>query len=147
MAGRLVTLEGAPALADLARTHLGELAIGDRVGVVTGRFADMLPDVLASRGPFDLVFIDGHHEEEAAFAYASSIRPHLAPGALVVLDDVEPTRPGPACVAASASGAPGTTARCGWGKLGVALFRFCMRPRLREPRRPPRVKRHRPSHR
>ena len=91
--GELVTLEGAPALADLARAHLDALAIGDRVEVVTGRFADTLPGVLASRGPFDLVFIDGHHEEEAAFAYATQIRARLAPGALVVLDDVEPTRP------------------------------------------------------
>ena len=91
--GELVTLEGAPALADLARGHLDALAVGDRVDVVTGRFVDTLPGVLSERGPFDLVFIDGHHEEEAAFAYASSIRPHLAPGALVVLDDVEPTRP------------------------------------------------------
>ena len=91
--GDLVTLEGAPALADLARAHLDALAVGDHVDVVTGRFADTLPDVLASGGPFDLVFIDGHHEEEAAFAYASSIRPRLAPGALLVLDDVEPTRP------------------------------------------------------
>lgn len=93
VAGRLVTLEGAPALADLSRRHLDSLGIGDRVEVVTGRFVDTLPDVLAASGPFDLVFIDGHHEEEATVAYASSIRPWLAPGALVVLDDVEPGRP------------------------------------------------------
>ena len=91
--GQLVTLEGAPALADLSRQHLNELAVGDRVEVITGRFIDTLPDVLATSGPFNLVFIDGHHEEEAAFAYASSIRPHLAPNALVILDDVEPGRP------------------------------------------------------
>ncbi|GAB5534551.1 MAG: hypothetical protein Rubg2KO_08000 [Rubricoccaceae bacterium] len=93
VSGRLITLEGAPALADLSRQHLGELAIEDRVEVVTGRFVDTLPDVLSTSGPFDLVFIDGHHEEEAAFAYASSIRSHLAPNALVILDDVEPGRP------------------------------------------------------
>jgi len=91
--GHLVTLEGAPALADLSRQHLDELAIGDRVEVVTGRFVDTLPNVLATSGPFDLVFIDGHHEEEAAFSYASSIRSYLSPNALVILDDVEPGRP------------------------------------------------------
>ena len=91
--GQLVTLEGAPALADLSRRHLDELGVAGRCDVVTGRFVDTLPDVLAESGPFDLVFIDGHHEEEAAVAYASSIRPHLAPNALTILDDVEPGRP------------------------------------------------------
>jgi predicted O-methyltransferase YrrM len=93
IAGRLVTLEGAPSLSDLSRRHLGELGVGARVDVVTGRFADTLPDVLAESGPFDLVFIDGHHEEDAAFSYASSIRPYLTSGAFLVFDDVEPGRP------------------------------------------------------
>ncbi|MEO0559950.1 MAG: class I SAM-dependent methyltransferase [Bacteroidota bacterium] len=93
VSGHLVTLEGAPSLADLSHRHLDELAISDRVEVITGRFVDTLPNVLDAHGPFDLVFIDGHHEEDAAFSYANSIRPHLTPSALVILDDVEPGRP------------------------------------------------------
>ena len=97
--GRLVTLEGAPALAALAAGHLARLGHGVcggpacRVRVVVGPFAETLADVAAAEGPFDLVFVDGHHEAEAALAYLDTLRPHLADGALVVLDDVEPGRP------------------------------------------------------
>ena len=45
-AGRLVTLEGAPAYADLARQSLGEMGHGARAQVVVGAFVETLPDVL-----------------------------------------------------------------------------------------------------
>ncbi len=98
-AGRLVTLEGAPELASLALRHLAALGHGatagapPRVEVVVGPFTETLAETCAAHGPFDLVFVDGHHEEEAALSYVDAILPHLAPGAVVVLDDVEPRRP------------------------------------------------------
>ena len=90
---RLVTLEGDPTFADLARQSLAALGHAGRATVVTGRFADTLPGVLAAHGPFGLVFVDGHHAEAPALDYVAAVRPHLAPGAVVALDDVEPTRP------------------------------------------------------
>lgn len=96
---RLVTLEGAPALAVRAAGALARLghAVGDgpgaRVRPVVGPFAETLAPTAQAEGPFDLVFVDGHHEEEAALAYVEALRSHLAPGALLVLDDVEPGRP------------------------------------------------------
>ena len=95
-AGRLVTLEGAPALAALAGQALARLGHlvgeGGRVEVRVGPFVETLPDVLRGE-TFDLVFIDGHHEAQAALDYLGTIRPALAPGAVVILDDVEPGRP------------------------------------------------------
>lgn len=95
--GRLVTLEGAPALAALASgalTRLGHSVDADdgRVRIEVGPFDETLPTVLDG-DPYDLVFVDGHHEPGAALGYLDTIRPHLAPGAMVVLDDVEPGRP------------------------------------------------------
>ncbi|MDT7855082.1 class I SAM-dependent methyltransferase [Rubrivirga sp. S365] len=92
VAGRLVTLEGAPALAARAERALADLGHADRARVVVGPFADTLADV-ARAERWDLVFIDGHHEAAAALNYVRTLAPHLAPGALVVLDDVEPGRP------------------------------------------------------
>lgn len=99
-AGRLVTLEGAPALAALARGHLADLGHADRAEVVVGPFAETLPGVASGGGPsadadtgFDLVFVDGHHEPAAALGYLGTVWDALAPGAVVVLDDVEPGRP------------------------------------------------------
>ena len=92
--GRLVTLEGAPELAALARRNLAALGHdGARAHVVVGPFDETLACVCASDGPFDLVFVDGHHERDAALRYVATVRPFLAPGAVVVLDDVEPGRP------------------------------------------------------
>ena len=94
--GRLVTLEGAPALAALARGALARLGheVGrdGRVRIEVGPFAGTLPAVLDGE-PYDLVFVDGHHHADAALGYLDTIGPHLAPGAVVVLDDVEPGRP------------------------------------------------------
>jgi predicted O-methyltransferase YrrM len=90
---RLVTVEGDPGLAALARGHLARAGVAGRVAVVEGRFADVLPGVLAAHGPFDLAFLDGHHEEAATLAYWRTLGPHLAPGACVAFDDVEPGRP------------------------------------------------------
>ena len=96
---RLVTLEGAPALGARAAGALARLghSVGDepeaRVRVVIGPFVETLAPVAEAEGPFDLAFIDGHHEAAAALSYAETLRPHLAPGALLLLDDVEPGRP------------------------------------------------------
>ena len=118
-AGRLVTLEGAPALAGLARIHLGALGHDEtRVRIVVGAFDETLAGVCAAHGPFDLVFVDGHHERAAALRYVEAVRLSLAPGAVVVLDDVEPGRPvRQAYAALRARGVPGV-----WlGKWGVLL--------------------------
>jgi predicted O-methyltransferase YrrM len=93
---RIVTLEGARALARLAATHLDALGVGTGPGapveIVVGPFAETLGEVCRAHGPFDLVFVDGHHEEQATLDYIDALRPFLAPGAVVVLDDVEPGR-------------------------------------------------------
>lgn len=85
--GRLVTLEGAPALAAIARRTLDRLG-ADNVEIVEGKFSDTLPGVLDRVGPIGYAFIDGHHDEQATQEYFAAIRPHLATPAVVVLDDI-----------------------------------------------------------
>ena len=88
--GRLVTLEGAPTLAALAEQHLAEVPAAAATIIVEGRFDDTLGGVAAAHSPFDFVVVDGHHEAAAALRYVGRLRPHLTPGALVILDDAEP---------------------------------------------------------
>jgi predicted O-methyltransferase YrrM len=85
--GRFWTLEGARALADLARQHLAELGL-DHVTVVTGRFQDTLDDVIAAARPIDYAFIDGHHDERATLRYFEHLLPHLDRVAVLVFDDI-----------------------------------------------------------
>ncbi|MFL5845910.1 MAG: O-methyltransferase [Solirubrobacteraceae bacterium] len=88
-AGRLLTIEGSPASAALAERHLRELGrLPDVVTIRVGRFDEALPPVLAELTDIDYVFIDGHHDEQATKDYFAQVKPHLAPGATVVFDDI-----------------------------------------------------------
>lgn len=85
--GRLVTLEGAGALADRAARNLAEVGLGN-VDVVPGLFRRTLGGVLAGHRPVGLAFIDGHHDEQATLRYFDQIAPALADPAVVVFDDI-----------------------------------------------------------
>lgn len=86
--GQLVTLEGATALADLARRHLDELGLSERTEVVTGLFRDTLASTLERFHPIDLAFIDGHHDEQATQEYFEELLSVAARPAVVVFDDI-----------------------------------------------------------
>lgn len=85
--GSLITLEGAPALADLSRQNLQSLGVTS-VTVVTGRFHDTLPKVLGENPTIDYAFIDGHHDGDATLAYFEQFFPHLSDRAVLVFDDI-----------------------------------------------------------
>ncbi|HSE28269.1 MAG TPA: class I SAM-dependent methyltransferase [Gemmatimonadales bacterium] len=85
--GSLVTLEGAPAVAEIAAANLRRLGL-DRSEVVVGRFQDTLPGLLEARQPVDYVFVDGHHDQQATLAYFELLLPALAGAALLVFDDI-----------------------------------------------------------
>ena len=89
--GTLRTLEGSPEIAAVARETLAGLggAAAGRARVVVGPFHETLAGVLASAAPVDFLFNDGHHDENAVLRYFEAALPHLAPGAVVVFDDVD----------------------------------------------------------
>ncbi len=87
--GRLVSIEGDPTLSSIARDSLRHIS-ESHVEVVTGRFSDVLPHVLARNGSIDLAFIDGHHEERAMREYYTQLLPSLSKSACVVFDDIYP---------------------------------------------------------
>jgi caffeoyl-CoA O-methyltransferase len=86
--GRLVTVDPDRARTDLARGWWREAGIEDERIIVVNRPAleAFAADEPALRGPFDLVFIDALKVEYGD--YLAAIRPRLAPGALVVADNV-----------------------------------------------------------
>jgi predicted O-methyltransferase YrrM len=85
--GRLVTVEGARPLAELAERNLDRLGIA-RVDVVTGRFLDALPAVLDDLRPLDYAYIDGHHDGRATRDYFEMVLGAIAGPALIVFDDI-----------------------------------------------------------
>ena len=87
---RLITLEGSATLAPIAEATLS--SVSNRAEVVRGPFESGIHRALAlfreEKLPVDVAFIDGHHDEAATLHYLRTIIPHLAPEALVILDDI-----------------------------------------------------------
>lgn len=84
--GTLRTLEGREDRAEVARETFARLGLDD-VEVVVGTFRRTL-DAVLDDDPFDLAFVDGHHDGDATLAYVDRIRAASAPGAVLVLDDI-----------------------------------------------------------
>lgn len=86
--GRLLTLEGDPILSGITRDTLNVLGLGHRAEVVCGSFDETLRASLERMRPVNLLFHDGAHEAWCYEQDAETMRPYLAPGAVVVFDDI-----------------------------------------------------------
>ncbi|MDN3309776.1 O-methyltransferase [Microbacterium oryzae] len=83
--GRLISIEAEPDNAALARRNVDAAEVGDRVEILEGRAADVLP-TLDEGEPFDLVFIDADKESNTVYLDWAA---RLAPvGAVIVVDNV-----------------------------------------------------------
>lgn len=85
--GQIVTLEGSPDVADIARETVSTLKLSG-VDVVTGPFHNTLSATLETSKPIDFFFNDGHHDEHAVMRYFHQALPNLSPEAVVVIDDI-----------------------------------------------------------
>ena len=115
--GFLYSVEGAAPLADEARALLERLGLSHRVEIRTGRFADVLPDLLASH-EYGFAFVDGHHDEQATLGYFAQIRPSMQAHGAMLFDDItwsDGMRRAWASI--RADGAVGRT----WTQLGMGL--------------------------
>ncbi|MEA2340724.1 MAG: caffeoyl-CoA O-methyltransferase [Solirubrobacteraceae bacterium] len=81
--GRVVTCELDPDHAAFARRHIAASPHADQVEV---RVGPALETVAELPGPFDFVFIDA--DKTGYPAYLDAVLPKLAPGALVIADNV-----------------------------------------------------------
>lgn len=83
---RVWTIEGAPAVADKARTDLDLLGV--KADVLVGNFDVVLPGLLAAMPPVELAFIDGNHRCEPTLRYFDAIFRHTASSAALIFDDI-----------------------------------------------------------
>lgn len=81
--GRVVTTELSRVKAAAARVTLDEAGVGDVVTILTGDARETLADL---PGPIGLVLLDGW--KDLCLPVLRLLEPRLAPGALVVADDV-----------------------------------------------------------
>jgi predicted O-methyltransferase YrrM len=85
--GTLVTVEGSPKTAAAAEETFRAVGLSDFVKIRVGAFQDIFDAVLGRDGPFDLVFIDGHHDGAATETYFTKILASIGSG-IIVCDDI-----------------------------------------------------------
>ncbi|QKJ19046.1 O-methyltransferase [Microbacterium hominis] len=83
--GRVVTIEAEPVNAQVARANLERAGEADKVDIMVGRAADVLP-TLSADAPFDLVFIDADKESNTIYLdWAARLG---RTGTLVIVDNI-----------------------------------------------------------
>ena len=84
---RFVSIEGSTPLARIAADHLAR--VSRNTEVIEGFFEERLDQALARfTSPVDLGFVDGHKDCDLLRASVARIAERLAPGGLLVLDDI-----------------------------------------------------------
>jgi predicted O-methyltransferase YrrM len=107
--GRIVTLEGDPRHAEVARGNLRNAGVLSRVQIRLGRALDSLSKLARSGArPFDLIFIDADRENNPQ--YLEWVLKLSRPGTVIVIDNVD--RQGTVIEARSADPAVQGTRRC-----------------------------------
>ena len=81
--GRVITLERDEEIAAVARRHIAESPVGDRVSLVVG---DALESLVGLPGPFDLVYIDAWKADYPA--YYDAVLPKLSARGVIVADNL-----------------------------------------------------------
>lgn len=88
--GTLVTVDVHEA-ARIAERGFAALGLDDRVELRLGLIEDALPKLVEGTAPIEYAFLDAEHSERATILHFDALLPHLADGAVVVLDDITQT--------------------------------------------------------
>src|SRR5919198_426587 len=72
----------------IAERGFVELGLGGRVELWQGSIDEVLAAVVEDAAPIDHAFFDADHTEEATVRHFDALLPGLAPGAVVMVDDL-----------------------------------------------------------
>ena len=89
-AGSLVTVD-AHEVGRIAERGHASLGLERRIGLRAGPIDEIVPGLLDEIAPVEFAFLDAEHSEAATVRHFDLVRPHLAEGAVVVLDDITQT--------------------------------------------------------
>jgi predicted O-methyltransferase YrrM len=89
--GKVVTIEGAPAIAAKAAEQLRRLGAGNVVQLV-GDFDERLPEAFGIMPSPELVYIDGNHRKEPTLRYFQLLKERCGEQAILVFDDIHWSR-------------------------------------------------------
>lgn len=81
------TIEGAPAIADIAHETFKHLGVKN-IELITGNFSDALPVILGKLDTVDLAFIDGNHRRAPTLDYFRQLSEHADADTILIFDDI-----------------------------------------------------------
>ncbi len=117
----LDTIEACPETADVARKVLKKAGAG-HVQVHTGTFRQILPALMKTGDPVDMVFLDGDHSYPGVMDNMEVLLPSLHNDSVVILDDIRWT-PQMWRAWQAVSALPATTLKVDLGRMGLVFFR------------------------
>ncbi len=85
--GKFISIEGSPEIAGTASQTLMQLEY-ENFNIKTGKFKDVLPEILPGEKNIDMVFIDGHHDRDATKEYFETLFPYLSENSIIIFDDI-----------------------------------------------------------
>ena len=84
---RIITIEGCPETADLARQNFELLGLKN-IRQVIGNFDDVLPGLLSETGKMKMFFVDGNHRKGPTLKYFSQILEYIEDDSVLIFDDI-----------------------------------------------------------
>lgn len=84
---KVITIEGCPETAALARENLDKLHVHN-TELLTGNFDDLLPNILNNTEALDFVYVDGNHRKDATLNYFEWCLPKLGQNSIMIFDDI-----------------------------------------------------------
>lgn len=83
----VITLEGAPKVADLAKSNFEQLQI-QNIRVINGNFDHILPQVLSEGVRPDFIFADGNHRKAPTLQYFNQLLNSINSPSVLIFDDI-----------------------------------------------------------
>lgn len=85
--GRLITIEGSPDIAGVAKANFDQLGINN-IELLTGNFDDLMQTALEKSAAPDFIFFDGNHRLEPTLRYFEQSIPFAINDTVFVFDDI-----------------------------------------------------------
>jgi predicted O-methyltransferase YrrM len=86
-ASTIVTMEGASAVADVAKRNFNTLGLKN-IQLVEGNFDETLTATLVKMGNIDMAFVDGNHRYEPTVRYFREMLPGIQEDSILIFDDI-----------------------------------------------------------
>ena len=83
---KITTLEGCPAIAEIAKENFFKLGLNN-IDMVVGQFEDTLDSIIKNQ-TYDLIYFDGNHQKEPTIAYFEKCLKTAHENSVFIFDDI-----------------------------------------------------------